>query len=105
MTELPHDFADLYLAPVALKVDARIMQLAALDDDKLALHIAIESDEPDWTTELRRDALLRTVGNLIDLHGWELSWDARGVRLAHDEHSVVLGVPANVVRYVEAHAN
>jgi len=62
MTELPHDIADLYLAPVALEVDARITELATLTDEKLAVQVAIESDEPDWSVDLRKVALLRTWG-------------------------------------------
>ncbi len=100
MTEHPHDIADLYLAPVVLAVDARIDELAALSDEKLALHIAIASDRPDWTDDMRRDAVLRAACHLIDLHGWELSWDDRGIRLAHGKHSLVLGIPPNVGRYL-----
>ena len=37
MTKLPHDVADLYLAPVALAVDTRITELSCLTDEKLAL--------------------------------------------------------------------
>lgn len=104
MTELPHDVADLYLAPVALQVDARLAELADLTDDKLASRIALDSDQPDWTLELRKEAVLRVVGHLIDLHGWALSWDDRGVRLSHGKHSVVLGTAANVGRFVEGSA-
>lgn len=100
MNELPHDIADLYLAPVALQIESRLAELAELDDKKLALQIALESDEPDWSRDVRAEALLRTVGHLVDLHGWSLSWDERGVRLSHGKHSLVLGVPVNVRRYV-----
>jgi hypothetical protein len=101
MTELPHDIADLYLAPVTLHVNARITELGTLTDEKLALQVGLESDEPDWSVELRKEALLRAVGHLIDLHAWSLSWDDRGIRLSHGHHSVVLGVPASFRRYVE----
>ena len=100
MTELPHDVADLYLAPVVLQVDARLAELAALDDDKLAVRIATASDSPDWSQDLRIEGVLRTAGHLIDRHGWSLDWDERGIRLAHGARAVVLGVPANVQRYV-----
>jgi hypothetical protein len=91
----------VYLAPVALQVDARIAELGALTGEKLALQVALDSDEPDWSVDLRKDALLRTVGYLIDLHTWSLSWDDRGIRLSHGKHSVVFGLPANFRRYVE----
>jgi hypothetical protein len=101
MTERPHDIPDLFLAPVALEVDARIAELSALNEEKLALQIAVESDLPSWSVELRKDGVLRALSHIVDLHGWVLSWDERGVRLSHDEHSVVLGLPANVKAYVE----
>jgi hypothetical protein len=101
MTELPHDLADLYLAPVVLKLDARIDELAALDDERFAMQVATQSDEPDWTAETRRSAVLRAVAYLVDLHGWTLAWDARGIRVAHGAHSVVLGVPASFHRYAD----
>jgi hypothetical protein len=104
MTTLPHDLQDLYLAPVALAIDARIAELGRLDDHALALAIALESDVADWTRELREEAVLRTVSHVTDLHGWTVGWDPRGIRLAHEGHSFVLGVPANVVAYVEGSA-
>jgi hypothetical protein len=101
MVEHPHDISDLHLAPVALEVDAQIAELSTLSDEELAVRVGVESDLPDWSVDVRRDALLRTVGHLIDLHGWLLSWDDRGVRLSHGNHSLVLGVPANFTRFVE----
>jgi hypothetical protein len=101
MTERPHNIADLYLAPVVLEIDARLSQLAELSDEKLTRQIALESDEPDWTVEMRRDAVLRTVAHLIELHGWELSWDSRGIRASNGVHSLVLGVPANLHRFID----
>jgi hypothetical protein len=100
MPELPHDVSDLYLAPTALAVDARIAELGTLDDARLRAEVARESDEPDRSVEMRIDALLRAVGYLLDLHGWVLSWDDRGIRLSHDKRSLVLGAPANFGRYV-----
>lgn len=101
MAELPHDIADLYLAPAALQVDARIAELSMLGDGELALQVGFASDEPDWSLDRRRDALLVTVGHLIDLHGWTLSWDDRGIRLSHGKHALVLGVPANFGRFLQ----
>lgn len=101
MTELPHGVPDLYLAPVALELDARIAELATLTDDKLALEVALESDSPDWTAGMRRDAILHTVGHLVDLHGWALAWDARGIRVSHGKRALVLGVPASFHRFVD----
>jgi hypothetical protein len=100
MTERPHDIADLYLAPVVLNLDANIDELAALSDADLAFRVALVSDEPDWTGELRRDAILRAVEHLVEMHGWTLAWDDRGIRASHGRHSLVLGVPASFHRYV-----
>jgi len=65
MTQLPHDLADLYLAPVALKLDGRPDELARLTAHDLGRHVALASKEADWTVEMRRDAVLRTVA-----HAW-----------------------------------
>jgi hypothetical protein len=101
MAERPHDITDLYLAPVALAVDARIEELGQLDKDGLAYEVALESDSPDFTRRIREDGLIRTVTHLIDGHDWEFSWDPRGLRLTHDGHTFVLGVPAVFLEYLE----
>ena len=67
--------------------------------DDLMFAVAARSDTPDWTRELRDVALLRAVEHLIELHGWNLAWDPRGLRLRHGEHTFVLGVPANFLAY------
>jgi hypothetical protein len=97
----PHDVADLYLAPVVLAVDARIEKLGRLGKDGLAYEVALESDSPDFTRRIREDGLIRTVTHLIDCHGWEFSWDPRGLRLTHDAHTFVLGIPAVFLEYLE----
>jgi len=101
MATRPHDIADLYLAPVALAVDARIEELGRLDKEALVYEVGLESDTPDFTRAMREDALIRTVTHLIDLHAWEFSWDPRGLRLTHDEHTFVLGIPAVFAGYLE----
>jgi hypothetical protein len=100
MASLPHDVADLNLAPVALAIDARIEELSRLDAEELALRIGMESDQPAWTREFRELGLVTTVGYLIDTHGWELSIDQRGIKLSHHDHSVVLGVPDTFTAYL-----
>jgi hypothetical protein len=101
MTARPHDPTDLYLAPVLLAVDARIEELGKLDKDELAYEVALESNSPGTTRHMREEALIRTVTHLIDPHHWELSWDPRGLRLTHDAHTFVLGVPAVFLDYVK----
>ena len=101
MATRPHDITDLYLAPVALAVDARIEELSHLDMDRLAYEVALESDSPDFTRAMREEGLLRTITHLIDAHDWEFSWDPRGLRLSHDAHTFVLGIPAMFREYME----
>ena len=101
MATRPHDVADLYLAPVVLAVNTRIEELGQLDARRLAFEVALESDSLDTTRKMRVDALLRTVQHLIDCHGWQLSWDPRGLRLTHDAHTLVLGVPPVFHEYID----
>ena len=100
MADRPHDVTDLYLAPVLLAVDARIDELGKLDEDGLSYEVALESDTPDITRRMREDALIRTVTHLVDTHHWEFSWDPRGLRLTHDTHTFVLGVPPVFLEYL-----
>lgn len=100
MATRPHDLPDLFLAPVVLAIDAKIEELARLDARQLAYEVALESDTPDFTPKMREDALIRTLEHLIDTHQWTLRWDPRGLRLIHDAHTLVLGVPATFGEYV-----
>lgn len=99
MTTVPHDISDLHLAPVVLALDARIDELGRLDLDELALRVALSGGE-EWTREQRDAGLLEAVRDVIDCHGWTLSWDPRGVRMTHGKHSVVLGVSATFADYL-----
>jgi hypothetical protein len=101
MADRPHDVSDLYLSPVVLAVDARIEELGNLSRDQLDYEVALEADSPDFTRPLREGGLIRTVTHMIDCHGWEFSWDPRGLRLSHDAHTLVLGIPAVFVEYME----
>ena len=101
MATRPHDVTDLYLAPVLLAVDARIEELGHLDKDQLAHKVAFQSDAQDHTPRMREEALIKTITSLIDCHGWELSWDPRGLRLTHDVHTFVLGIPGGFREYTQ----
>jgi hypothetical protein len=94
MADRPHDVTDLYLAPVLLAVDARIEELGKLDRDRLVYEVALEADSPEFTRQMREEGLIRTITHLIDTHHWKFSWDPRGLRMTHEEHTFVLGVPA-----------
>jgi hypothetical protein len=101
MADRPHDIADLYLAPVALAIDARIEELGRLDVKGLVYEVALESDSPDYTRQMREEGLIRTITHLTDTHHWAFSWDPRGLRLTHDEHTFVLGIPPVLRDYLE----
>jgi len=100
VSDRPHDVTDLYLAPVLLAVDARIEELGKLDKDGLAYEVALESDIPDITRHMREEGLIRTVTHLTGTHNWEFSWDPRGLRVTHDAHTFVLGIPAVFLDYL-----
>jgi len=101
MADRPHDVTDLYLAPVLLVVDARIEELSKLDKDGLANEVALESNSLDITRHKREEALIRTITHLINTHHWQFSWDPRGVRMTHDAHTFVLGIPAVFHEYLD----
>jgi hypothetical protein len=99
MAEIPHDIDDLRLAPVLLHLDERLSELGCFDLAELAERIALTTNLPDWDEKWRRDALLEALGRDLDLGGWALSWDPRGLRVSHGLHHVVLGVPASLQDY------
>jgi hypothetical protein len=99
MAETPHDVVDLFLAPVALALEERLVQLGQLSLEDLGRLVALESPGPDRTRTDREKALLRTITYLIELHGWSAEWDPRGLRMSHGGRSLVLGVPALLADY------
>ena len=102
MSDRPHDVADLYLAPVLLAVDARIEELGKLDKGGLAYEVALESDLPGITRQMREEALMRAITHLTDTHHWTFSWDPRGLRMSHDAHTFVLGLPAALLDFLDS---
>jgi hypothetical protein len=100
MLRPPHDYTDLFLAPVALAVDQRLEEFAALDPEALQHRVALESNQPTRLAVNRGHAVVASVTYLLDLHGWTARWDDRGIRLGHENHGLVLGVPPNVAAYV-----
>lgn len=100
MTMAPHDITDLHLAPVLLALDTRLETLGQLTLEELRLRIALESNRFDSDVALRIAGVLESARYLLDCHGWDLSWDPRGIRVTHRNRSVVLGVPDVVADYV-----
>lgn len=96
----PHDATDLYLAPVTLAVDGRLQELGLLAPEALASEIAISTNSDAGSTVARERAVVSAVTYLLEMHGWNASMAPRGLRLSHGEHSVVLGLPRNVMEYL-----
>lgn len=101
MVSLPHGTTDLLLAPVVLAIDERLQELGKLEAEELKTQVALVSNAPDWSRRFREIGLLATIRYLIDSHGWDLSWDPRGLRVAHGERGVVLGLPPTLTAYLD----
>jgi hypothetical protein len=101
MPVLPHDIADLYLAPVVLELDARIVELGLLTPAELRIRVAIDGDRLDQSRDQREIGLLATIKHFIDCRGWVLLWDPRGIRVTRASNSIVLGVPPTFRQYLD----
>lgn len=97
----PHDPTDLYLAPVALALDHRLEELAALTVAELEARVALDTNSDPRDAAHREKALLGAVTYLIDLHGWKVGVTSRGLALSHRDRVLVLGFPQNVHAYLE----
>jgi hypothetical protein len=101
MSIRPRDLTDLYLSPVAIELDHRLDELTDATVRDLELKIALSTDREASAPEARVELFLAALAHFVPLHGWELAYEARGVRVRHGEHSLVLGVPDCVREYVE----
>lgn len=97
----PQTVTDLYLAPLALRLDHAIDALTGLDGVGLRDFIAERTLRTPFVVEDRRDGLLDAIVGSADLHGWDVYWDPRGLALSHGEYRIVLGLPARVHSYLE----
>jgi len=100
MTTAPRDITDLYLAPVALELDRRLQKLSGLSNRRLDTEVALATDRQPANERDRRLLMLETLTHLLADHGWDASWHPRGLRVAHDHHALVLGVPDSVREYI-----
>jgi hypothetical protein len=98
----PRDPIDLMLAPVALAVDTRLQDLAGLDHAELDRRIVWETNMMPRSREGAARAIVEDLTSLVPTRGWELSWDERGIRLQHRDHTLVLGIPDNLARWVDS---
>jgi hypothetical protein len=92
----PHDLSDLLLAPLALRLDRELEELAGLTAQELHYRVCLETDSDPHNGDQRRRLLLEMLGRFLNTHEWELSWEERGLALIHDDHRLVLGIPANI---------
>jgi hypothetical protein len=102
MIARPRDTTDLYLAPVALELDRRLEKLSGLSERRLDVEVGFATDQQPRDVGDRRALMLATLTHLLPAHGWVVSWHPRGLRLSHERHQVVLGVPDSVRAYLGA---
>lgn len=100
MTVRPHDVVDLYLAPVALSVDANLQSLSGFSSEKIDGAVALATNLDPIGIDGRQRAVLETVTHLVEMHGWSASWHERGLLLSHEEHRLVLGIPPSLHTYL-----
>lgn len=96
----PRDIADLYLAPVVLKIDAELEALRGKTQDDVLTFIALTTNKEPFSLSERRAFFIEAVTRFHDMHGWVATCDPRGLRLTHGEHQLVLGLPAVVRSYL-----
>jgi hypothetical protein len=100
MTTRPHDLSDLYLSPVALQLDHRLGQFEGLSEEEIELRVALDTDSEPRVRAERSQLMLLCLTHVLDTHGWDIHWVSRGLRLSHDNHELVLGVPDSVRAYL-----
>ena len=98
----PRDITDLYLSPVVLELDRRLAGLTARTRDQLDIDVALTTDRQPTDAASRAKLMIESLTHLMALHGWEVAWDPRGLKVSHAQHALVLGVPESVRQYVEA---
>lgn len=100
MTAHPHDLSDLYLAPVALELDHRLGEFESLSEEEIEFRVAIDTDSQPRDRAERSQLMLLSLTHVLDTHGWDIGWVSRGLRVSHDEHELVLGVPDSLRAYL-----
>jgi hypothetical protein len=101
MSTLPSDLTDLYLAPVALRLDRQLAELAEMSQEAIHLWIALATDHEATTLDERRILAVRALQHDVDTHHWDLELDQRGLRLSHGDNALVLGIPESLRVYVD----
>jgi hypothetical protein len=93
----PHNLGDLYLAPVALRVDAELARLGALSADDLLFELVVDTNREPIAPADRQRLLIEHLTQTLELHGWQLAWDERGLVVSHGDNDLTLGI-SNVMR-------
>jgi hypothetical protein len=101
MPLMPHDTADLALAPVVLQLEAEIQKYSGLTQDEVVLRVATETDTQPRSAHARRAAVVDALTHFVDLHGWETRITSRGLRLSHGDNTVTLGLPRSIHTYLD----
>jgi len=97
----PHDLTDLAFAPAALALDGRIAELGSLTADEVNFRVALEANTDTSNRDTRGAALIAALTQGLELHHWQAGIDPRGVRLFHDDHAIVLGLPESVRAFLD----
>lgn len=101
MNNRPGDMSDLYLSPVAIELDQRLEALAGQSPpEELEQYVQLRTDRQPRNAPERAELLLESLTHMLPLHGWDVQWAPRGLRLRHDQHQLVLGVPEAVLGYL-----
>ena len=100
MTTRPTDITDLYLAPVALRLDRQLAALGNLTEERIHVWVAVVTDREPSTAAERRALTLQALRHEVDTHHWDLEHDPRGIRLSHDDNCLVLGIPESLRSYL-----
>jgi hypothetical protein len=100
MNTRPHDVSDLYLAPVVLELDHRLDEFEGLSHDEIELRVALETDRQPRDSADRSRLMLLCLTHALETHGWAVGWAPRGLRISHDDHKLVLGIPDSMRTYL-----
>jgi len=101
MTTRPHDVTDLYLAPVLLEIDRRLGDFEGLSVKEVEYQVALATDHQPRDAADRAALLQQAITHALDTHGWETNWAPRGLKVSHDDHGLVLGIPDSLRSYLE----
>lgn len=88
----PHNLGDLYLAPVALRVDAELARLGALSADDLLFELVVDTNREPVSAADRQQLLVEHLTQTLELHGWQLAWGERGLVVSHGDNDLTLGI-------------